>query len=181
MQDRAGMTSSFRGTLSGMKPPAARNDPATPAMDGRLFLTGNALDRGAVQLLASARRLARQVREAGAKAGLNPAQTDVLLEIHHAPASGVSTLRKSLGLPVPTMARLLSELTERGLVHRSATGGDGRTRAVTLSDAGEAVVADLLDALRALTTDAFRKAGEPSVAGALRLAHALEQAGDART
>ena len=85
----------------------------------------------------------------------------------------MSELRDRLGATVPTMARILGKLDERGLVRRKKSGQDGRKRKLELSLAGEAVINPIATAMRNALREAYRSAGSEQVAGAREVLEAL--------
>lgn len=142
-------------------------------IDGRLFLTDDNLDRGALTLLAAARRLELKMRPHAEQAGLSAVQFSMLMELRHHPGLDVSELRTRLGGTVPTIARLLGELDKAGYILRPRSGRDGRRRALGLSETGRQLVDACLADIRVDMTRVYRSAGEPSVTGALDLLEAI--------
>ncbi len=147
--------------------------PRPERVDGRLFLTEDNLDRGALTLLAAARRLETRMRQGADKAGLSPVQFAILSELRHAPGIDVTELRTRLGGTTPTIARLLGELDKKGLIIRPRHQSDARRRALDLSETGRALIDAALDSIRQDMTRVYRNAGEPSVSGALDLLEAI--------
>lgn len=138
-------------------------------IDGRLFLTDENLDHGALTLLAAARRLEVRMRDAAEELGLSPVQFAMLLELRRAPGLDVAELRARIGGTVPTIARLLGLLDKQGFINRPRSGDDGRRRALTLTEKGQTLIDDGLARIRPDMTRVYRGAGEPSVSGALDL------------
>ncbi len=95
------------------------------------------------------------------------------MAIRSAPGLTVSELRTTLGATIPTMARILGKLDERGFVRRKKSGQDGRKRKLELSLAGEAVTEPIAIAMRNALRVAYRNAGSDYVAGARAVLEAL--------
>ncbi len=150
-------------------------------VDGRLFLTDDNLDRGALMLMSAARRIEARLRQVATAAEVSAPQLSVLLEIRNTPGLSVTDLRDRLGGTTPTIARLLGELDKKGLISRPRSKSNGRQRALTLSDAGDAIVNDALASIRKDLTGVYRSAGEPSVSGALELLEAIAALADKGT
>lgn len=142
-------------------------------IDGRLFLTDENLDRGALTLIAAANKLAIRMRRVAEAKDLTESQFRVLLAIAQKPGLDVATLRAQLGGTVPTIARLLGELDKLGMIERPQSVSDRRKRALALSDTGQDLLNDALNDIRADMTAIYRGAGEPAVSGALDLLDAV--------
>lgn len=138
-------------------------------VDGRLFLTDDNIDHGALTLLAAARRLEVRMREAADHIGLSPVQFAMLLELRRTPGLDVAELRARIGGTVPTIARLLGTLDKQGFINRPRSGDDGRRRALALTERGREIIDEGLARIRPEMTRVYRNAGEPSVSGALDL------------
>ena len=151
--------------------PAQVNTPAT--FDPRLFLRDEELDRGVALILAGERALSAAAETGRRNASLNKTELQALLTIRAAPGINVSELRKRTGATIPTMARILGKLDERGLVRRKKSGQDGRKRKLELSLAGEAVTEPIATAMRNILREAYRTAGSEQVAGARAVLEAL--------
>lgn len=141
--------------------------------DARLFLRDEELDNGVGLVLASERALVRASETTRRAAGLSRPELQVLLAIRYQPGLDVSTLRQRLSATVPTLARLLAKLDQRGLVERDAKGEDRRRRQLRLSAAGETLTDPIAAAMRAKLRAAFREAGMEQVAGARTLLDVL--------
>lgn len=141
--------------------------------DPRLFLTDQELDRGVALILMGERALIMAAETARSEAGLSRAQMQILIAIRQQPAQSISALRQYLGATIPTFARQIAILDQRGLIERRAAGHDGRTRQLSLSDAGMALTTPIAIALRNSLREAWRKAGAENVAGARIVLEAL--------
>lgn len=148
---------------------------AERSADDRLFLREEELAHGVDLLLSVSRSLSRLLRPAAQAAGLNETQCDVLFAIHSRPGSDVSQLRAHLGQPLPTLARTLGQLDERGLIDRSRKGtSDARRKSLRLTPEGDALIQQLSDALRRAVRNAYRETGPTDVAGTRRVLSALD-------
>ena len=143
------------------------------SFDPRLFLRDEELDRGVALILAGERALLRAAESSRKSAALNGSEMRALMAIRALPGLTVSDLRTALGATVPTMARILGKLDERGLVRRKKSGQDGRKRKLELSLAGEAVCEPIAAAMRDALRIAYRNAGSDKVAGARAVLEAL--------
>ena len=77
----------------------------------------------------------------------------------------VSDLLALLGITKQSLGRVLSELTERGLVEARPGERDRRQRLLRLTDAGTDFESELYDALREKLAAAYSKAGQGAVGG----------------
>ena len=146
----------------------------TPSsFDPRLFLRDEELDHGVALILASERALAISAEAERKKAALSKTELRAILAIRARAGLSVSDLRQHLGETVPTMARILGKLDERGLIRRKKSGQDGRKRKLELSLAGEAVSDPIAAVLRDRLRFAYRLAGSEQVAGARAVLEAL--------
>jgi DNA-binding MarR family transcriptional regulator len=76
-------------------------------------------------------------------------------------------------MTVPTFARIIGKLDERGLIERARETGDARRRKLTLSDAGVTLTTPIAIEVRERLRLAFRASGPEAVAGARFLLEAL--------
>lgn len=141
--------------------------------DPRLFLTDQELDRSAGLLISGASALNRAAESARRKAGLSKPELQILMAVRYRPGQTVSQLRTALGMTVPTFARLIGKLDERGLIERARETGDARRRRLSLSDAGTTLTTPIAIEVRERLRLAFRASGPEAVAGARFLLEAL--------
>ncbi len=134
--------------------------------DPRLFLTDQELDRGVALILMAERALILAAETARREAGLSRAHMQIMIAIRQQPEQTVTALREHLGLTVPTFARQIAILDQRGLIERRPARKDGRARQLVLSDAGMALTTPIAIAMRNSLREAWRKAGAENVAGA---------------
>jgi DNA-binding MarR family transcriptional regulator len=76
-------------------------------------------------------------------------------------------------MTVPTFARIIGKLDERGLIERARETSDARRRKLTLSDAGVTLTTPIAIEVRERLRLAFRASGPEAVAGARFLLEAL--------
>ena len=141
--------------------------------DPRLFLTDQELDRSAGLLISGASALARAAESARKKAGLSKPELQILMAVRYHAGQTVSEVRSTLGMTIPTFARLIGRLDERGLIERSREPGDARRRKLSLSDAGVTLTTPIAIEVRERLRLAFRASGPEAVAGARALLEAL--------
>jgi len=77
------------------------------------------------------------------KHGVTPVQYAALHKIGNAPGIDQRTLARSIGLDTSTTAGVIDRLEARGLMRRSASPEDRRVRLLSLTDAGQDLLADL--------------------------------------
>ncbi len=77
---------------------------------------------------------------------------DILLDVYIAQKSRreiqVSSVCIEAGVPSTTILRWLTRLEQEGLIYRAADNVDGRRRYVRLTEAGEALMQRVLEALQ---------------------------------
>jgi MarR family transcriptional regulator, negative regulator of the multidrug operon emrRAB len=106
---------------------------------------------GAAVLALSDDMNAAAARAAG-QAGQAPA---ALVELAGHPGLTVDGLRRRLNLTHPAVVRLLDRLDERGLIRRRRGGADARVTAITLTEQGQAVAAQVTAARGAVLEKAL--------------------------
>ena len=142
--------------------------------DPRLFLMDQELDRGVGLLLAGAAELMKSAEEARHKAGLSRPELQILMAIRYQPGQTVGDLRQSLSMTVPTFARIIGDLDQRGLIERARdNGGDKRRRTLVLSDIGITLTTQIAIVLRERLRLAYRAAGPDAVEGTRKVMDAL--------
>ena len=77
------------------------------------------------------------------KHGVTPVQYAALHKVGIAPAIDQRTLARAIGLDTSTIAGVIDRLEARGLMRRSASPEDRRVRLLSLTDAGQDLLADL--------------------------------------
>jgi DNA-binding MarR family transcriptional regulator len=151
--------------------------PSIPSrsFDPRLFLTDQELDRSVGLVLSAARTLNAEAERARRRAGLSKAELQILMLLRYEPGLSVSDAREALAMTVPTFARLISALDQRGLIERERRGGDGRQRELALSDSGTTLTTPISIVLRDHVRAASRTAGPEAVSGARTLLESVKR------
>ena len=144
-----------------------------PGFDPRLFLRDEELDYGIALLLAGERALIKQAGDIAADEALPPLAARLLITVRFEPGCSVQALRKRLNATTPTLARILGELDQRGLIERRRSRQDGRQRAVFLTNDGKRLTDPATIAMRDAMREAYRRAGANAVAGARTVLEAL--------
>jgi DNA-binding MarR family transcriptional regulator len=80
---------------------------------------------------------------------LTPPQAGVLRRLGQAPGQSQRGLADALGMHAPRLVALIDELEDRGLVARDRDPGDRRNYAISLTDEGRRVLAELARVARA--------------------------------
>lgn len=142
-------------------------------MEGRLFLREEQLDAGAGLIMAAEKRLSLHVSEGLKEAGISRGEYDLLMGIRVHSGLNVSQMREELGMTVPTFARLLGRLDQKGLLEKKRSGRDGRARLLSLNPQGHALAERLSKAIRDVLRQAYREAGAEHVAGARAVLEAI--------
>lgn len=130
-----------------------------------LFLREPEIRRGVELLYFGYSHLLRGIDEGLAELGLGRAHHRSLYFIARQPDLTVSELLKLLGITKQSLGRVLSELSERGLIETRTGKTDRRQRLLRVTPAGAKLEAELFDALRERLSSAYAQAGQGSVAG----------------
>jgi DNA-binding MarR family transcriptional regulator len=101
-------------------------------------------------------RLRRRLKEAYDTRELTPSQTSVLSRLSKEGPASASALAAAERIRPQSIATTLAALDERGMIRRSPDPADGRRQLVSLTEAGDTLIAD------------GRRAGEEWLARALR-------------
>ncbi len=150
-----------------------RNRGPAPGFDPRLFLRDEELDYGIALLLASERILMKQAGDLANAKAMPPLAARILITIRFQPGQSVSALRQQLDATVPTLARIIGDLDQRGLIDRRKSQSDGRQRALYLTHEGKQLTDPATIAMRDALRGAYRRAGANAVAGARAVLEAL--------
>lgn len=143
------------GQKSGMKNSPAKTPPAqartAPKRSGSL---PRQIDRGPlpgyygynlrIAQVAVFENFARIVGRLADRMGeLTPGRFSLLMLLRHNPGINQTDLSRAVGLDKSTLTPALDQLERKGLIIRERTATDRRTYALSLSDKGEALLADL--------------------------------------
>lgn len=145
-----------------------------PGFDPRLFLRDEELDYGIALLLAGERALMKAASEIARDFELPPLAARVMITIRFQPGQTVTALRDNLDTTTPTLARILGDLDERGLIERQRSEqGDRRTRLIHLSHEGKRMTDPATLQMRDQVRRAYRAAGASAVGGVRAVLEAL--------
>ena len=145
-----------------------------PGFDPRLFLRDEELDYGIALLLAGERALMKAAGKIASDFDLPQLAARMLITIRFQPGQTVSELRDQLHATTPTVARILGDLDQRGLIERRRNEqGDRRTRQLFLSHEGKRVTDPATLAMRDNLRTAYRAAGSGAVGGVRAVLEAL--------
>ena len=75
--------------------------------------------------------------------GITPVQFAALQAVHNVPGTDQRTLARTIGFDTSTIAGVIDRLEARGLTLRSASAQDRRVRLLTLTEAGQQLLADV--------------------------------------
>jgi DNA-binding MarR family transcriptional regulator len=143
------------------------------APEGRLYLKEDELDRAVDLVFASTRRFWRAAEPALSAHGLGPAHYRALAAIRREENAPVSELQARLEVRKQSLARVLGELEQAGLIARAPGAEDRRQRLLRLTPAGREAEREASAALRDRLAQVFRAAGADAVAGARAVLAAL--------
>jgi len=138
-----------------------------------ILLRDEELDYGIALLLTAERALMRAAGDLAVTAAMPPLAARVLIAVRFQPGQSVTGLRQHLGTTTPTLARILGELDQRGLIERRKSRGDRRQRALNLTTEGKRLTDPAAIAMRDTLRRAYRRAGASAVAGARAVLEAL--------
>jgi DNA-binding MarR family transcriptional regulator len=86
------------------------------------------------------------MQEAG-ELGVTPVQYAALQAVQNTPGIDQRTLARAIGFDTSTIAGVIDRLEARGLMQRNASAQDRRVRLLTLTQAGQRMVADVVPAM----------------------------------
>ncbi|WP_188054481.1 MarR family winged helix-turn-helix transcriptional regulator [Sphingosinithalassobacter sp. CS137] len=138
---------------------------AAPIPASPLFLREPELRRGIELLYFGYSHLTRSIDERLATSGLGRAHHRALYFIARKPDLTVSELLALLAITKQSLGRVLTDLSERGLVETRTGVQDRRQRLLRLTESGTTLEAELFDALREKLSAAYSSAGQGAVGG----------------
>ncbi len=130
-----------------------------------LFLREAEIRRGVELLYFGYSHLTRSIDEGLAAQGLGRAHHRALYFIARQPGLSVGELIALLAITKQSLGRVLTDLTDRGLIGTQPGKEDRRQRLLRLTDAGAALEAELFEALRDKLAAAYSSAGQGAVGG----------------
>lgn len=110
-------------------------------------------------------RLTRAVDQGLGERNIGRAHHRALYFVGRHPDISVSELLAILGVTKQSLGRVLTELTERGLIETRIGERDRRQRLLRLTDEGQQLDYDLFTATRELLSAAYISAGQQAVSG----------------
>lgn len=143
-----------------------------------LFLRENEVRRGVELLFFGYTRLTRAIDEGLAEHGLGRAHHRALYFIARQPDLTISALLKILAITKQSLGRVLTDLSEKGLVETRVGNVDRRQKLLRLTPEGILFEAQLFDSLRNSLAAAYAAAGQESVTGFWRVLEGLIPAED---
>jgi DNA-binding MarR family transcriptional regulator len=130
-----------------------------------LFLREAEIRRGVELLYFGYSHLTRSIDEGLAAQGLGRAHHRSLYFIARQPDLTVGELIALLAITKQSLGRVLTDLTERGLIETRPGREDRRQRLLRLTPEGAALEAQLFEALRDKLAAAYSSAGQGAVGG----------------
>ncbi len=138
-----------------------------------LFLREAEVRRGVELLFFGYTRLTRSIDEGLSAQGLGRAHHRSLYFIARQPDLTISELLRFLAITKQSLGRVLTDLSERGLIETRPGITDRRQKLLRLTAAGTEFEALLFDSLRAGLSAAYSAAGQESVTGFWRVLEGL--------
>lgn len=130
-----------------------------------LFLREAEIRRGVELLYFGYSHLTRSIDDGLAAQGLGRAHHRALYFVARQPDLTVGELIALLAITKQSLGRVLSDLSERGLIETRPGRDDRRQRLLRLTPAGADLEAQLFDALREKLAAAYSTAGQGAVGG----------------
>lgn len=130
-----------------------------------LFLREDEIRRGIELLYFGYSHLTRAIGAELARAGLGHAHHRALYFVARQPDLTVGALLALLGITKQSLGRVLTDLTDRGLIETRPGTQDRRQKRLRLTDAGKALETTLFEGLRRAMASAYVQAGQGSVSG----------------
>ena len=143
-----------------------------------LFLREGEVRRGVELLFFGYTRLTRSIDDGLAEVGLGRAHHRALYFIARQPDLTISELLRFLAITKQSLGRVLTDLSDRGLVETRAGVADRRQKLLRLTRTGAEFEAQLFDSLRTGLSAAYSAAGQESVTGFWRVLEGLIPAED---
>ena len=141
------------------------NMAAPASLPSAQFLRESEIRRGMELLYFGHAHLIRTADDELAARGLGRAHHRALYFVARRPDLTVSDLLTLLSITKQSLGRVLTELTDRGLIEARAGERDRRQRLLRLTPAGAALEVELFDYIRRRMATAYARAGQQAVAG----------------
>ena len=116
----------------------------------------------------------KQAQSLAETLSIPPLAARIIIMIRFEPGLSVSQMREDLGATVPTFARIVGKLDERGFIERRKSSQDARQRHLFLTTLGEEVTEPAANSMRNALRGAYRRAGAGAVEGVRAVLEALE-------
>jgi DNA-binding MarR family transcriptional regulator len=152
--------------------PFGLTESSSPAASA-LFLREGEVRRGVELLFFGYTRLTRSIDQGLAEHGLGRAHHRALYFIARQPDLTISELLRFLAITKQSLGRVLTDLSDRGLVETRPGVIDRRQKLLRLTVAGAEFEALLFDSLRTNLSAAYSAAGQESVTGFWRVLEGL--------
>ena len=149
-----------------------------PPTASPLFLRENEVRRGVELLFFGYTRLTRAIDTGLAEHGLGRAHHRALYFIARQPDLPITALLKILAITKQSLGRVLTDLSDQGLIETRTGNVDRRQKLLRLTPEGMLFEAQLFDALRKSLASAYAAAGQESVTGFWRVLEGLIPAED---
>lgn len=130
-----------------------------------LFLREPEVRRGLELMYFGNSRITRSIDQGLAKQGLGRAHHRALYFIARQPDLTVSDLLDILGITKQSLGRVITELTDRGMVEVRPGERDRRQRLLRLTPEGQALEGELFEGMRERMAAAYARAGQAAVGG----------------
>ena len=111
--------------------------------------------------------------------GITPVQFAALAEVGRSAQVDQRTLASRIGLDTSTIGGVIDRLEARGLLRRNATPADRRVRLLTLTEAGEALLQDVLPPMHRAQQRMLAPLSPAEREHFMRLLHTLVEANNA--
>ena len=147
--------------------------PRGPGGEGLLFLTDEQLRKGSEAMFFAYRGFTADADRILEEKGYGRAHHRALHFISRRPGTTVNNLLSVLGVTKQSLNRVLRTLVDDGLVASEVGRRDRRERLLSLTEAGEALEAQLSSAQRTRMRDAFRAAGPEAIVGFRKVLEAM--------
>lgn len=151
---------------------SAANEPC-PLSASSDFLGAEEVRLGIELLYFGYTRLTKSIDDMLSEEGLGRAHHRALYFVARQPDLTVSELLKLLAITKQSLGRVLTDLSQRGLLQTQRGKMDKRQKLLRLTETGAALEAELFDALRSRVSGAYAEAGQDAVSGFWRVLEGL--------
>lgn len=138
---------------------------ATTSTASPLFLRESEVRRGMELIYFGHQQLIKSADAQLERHDLGRAHHRVLYFVARQPDLTVTQLLSLLSITKQSLGRVLTELTDRGLIEMRSGDRDRRQRLLRLSDAGKKLESEVFDHVRNQLAEAYKMAGQNAVGG----------------